>query len=328
MEQPLCLEETLMTMTSVTPAFKGVSLILWDEDSQAFTASLSTLENQPQNLMARRARSEGATAKIIEGKRPLSVSNLSEGPCPPNPMLLKYDINAYSGFPLLFENTVHGVLYGLFTKRDNITNQDKSLIHSFSKVISEMLHLKKINNLLVKENSIDTLTKVGTRRYFENHANLILPPNYSNVVMMIDLDLFKNVNDSYGHLIGDVILQEMGYLMNSLFSSQGAVYRFGGEEFVVLLTNTSLEEGIQRAEQLRLAVARNKIITPRGVIKCTISIGLTTTEIGDVDVQSSIAEADHALYAAKEAGRNQSWYWQGDMALPISNFSDQALMVS
>ncbi len=122
-------------------------------------------------------------------------------------------------------------------------------------------------------------------------------------IIMADLDLFKQVNDSYGHLVGDQLLRDIAARIESAVRSFDTVGRYGGEEFVIVLVNTPLELARQIAERVRRRIADTPVNLHDKEIRMTISQGLATAVAGD-DVHTLIQRADEALYRAKEAGRN------------------------
>jgi diguanylate cyclase (GGDEF)-like protein len=124
---------------------------------------------------------------------------------------------------------------------------------------------------------------------------------------MMDLDRFKNINDNYGHQLGDTILQTVAKIFShSLRRSGDFTARWGGEEFVVLLPNTPLDGALEVAENIRLDVEKMGIPFAEQILKITISIGVNS----QIPVQNSVADdfislADKALYSAKQEGRNK-----------------------
>lgn len=123
-------------------------------------------------------------------------------------------------------------------------------------------------------------------------------------LIMADLDYFKQVNDNYGHLVGDIVLQDVAARMQSAVRDFDTVGRYGGEEFIILFENTSKKRAKEIAERIRKLVGENNPIKAKGnIINITISQGLSAARVTDT-VESLIDRADMALYAAKDAGRN------------------------
>ena len=124
-------------------------------------------------------------------------------------------------------------------------------------------------------------------------------------VMMCDIDNFKNVNDQYGHAIGDEVLREVARRLHHSVRSYDMVGRYGGEEFLVALNKCNPESAVSRAENLREKIAGRPIQTANKPVSVTISIGLAlSTEFTECTVEEIMHHADMALCAAKAAGRN------------------------
>lgn len=162
----------------------------------------------------------------------------------------------------------------------------------------------------------DSLTGVRSKRYLvDNGESYIHMPNHQPVwAMLIDIDHFKKINDTLGHITGDHVLAELGAKLNQTFND-GMVVRFGGEEFCVLMPNTDSDQVLERAEHLRREVQE---LHPANV-KITVSIGLASTEDHpDETLTRFLSLADKALYRAKEAGRNRVYVYtpEGPAASP------------
>ncbi len=125
-------------------------------------------------------------------------------------------------------------------------------------------------------------------------------------VIMADIDFFKKINDTYGHLTGDVVLQSTANKMCSLMRSYDFVGRYGGEEFLIILTECCLECAASFAERLRLCVGSAAFDTPEGIIPVTISLGVAASGTDwKAGAEALVKAADAALYRAKENGRNR-----------------------
>ncbi len=124
-------------------------------------------------------------------------------------------------------------------------------------------------------------------------------------VILIDVDHFKRVNDTYGHVIGDTVLQEVVTRMNRVLRPSDALGRYGGEEFLVILPECQSTDVLKVAERLRQCVSASTVITPAGSIPVTISLGATATAGANSQAVTSLLQvADAALYQAKREGRN------------------------
>lgn len=172
--------------------------------------------------------------------------------------------------------------------------------------------IKKINFMYshTKHLSVtDALTGLYNRRHFDNmiEREFLRAQRYSNELSLalIDVDFFKKVNDTYGHLCGDYVLKEVAYLTLQTFRKTDMVFRYGGEEILVLLTETPLEKAIIPLERLRKAIENYPFNYDNNDIKVTVSIGVESLNENIYNVAELIQGADKALYHAKENGRNQ-----------------------
>ena len=156
--------------------------------------------------------------------------------------------------------------------------------------------------------STDPLTGLFNRRQFETMATtqLSLAHRYNtpHCIIMIDIDHFKRVNDTYGHDAGDEVLKYIALVLKTSLRASDILARYGGEEFILFLPHTSPTEAWQVAERLRSSVEQSKIKTKTDILNVTISLGLSSTQTLTLDEQ--IKEADTALYASKTTGRNKA----------------------
>jgi len=150
----------------------------------------------------------------------------------------------------------------------------------------------------------DSLTDALTRRYMDEACLKELERSHRSgrpmVLMIMDLDHFKAVNDSYGHQAGDRVLINFVTMVNALLRKQDQFGRFGGEEFVLLLPETTLDAGVAVAQRIRNACARSQHEP-----SCTMSIGITTNRDDQDTMDALLFRADAALYRAKSGGRNR-----------------------
>ena len=137
--------------------------------------------------------------------------------------------------------------------------------------------------------------EVGRARRYRRPLSLIL----------FDIDHFKRVNDSHGHLIGDHVLEVLTRLVGKTTRATDIVCRYGGEEFIVLMPEASREEGLAMAERLRQEISRMTVVTAGGTLSLTVSLGVAALRPEEDDnLESLIARADRAMYQAKAAGRD------------------------
>ncbi len=163
---------------------------------------------------------------------------------------------------------------------------------------------------------VDPLTDVYNRRYFFDRAQIELElaqlPESQTSILLLDVDYFKQINDSYGHNVGDQILIGLVAICKQNLRETDILARLGGEEFVILLPKTDWREAHHIAERLRLMVEQASIQTDSGPLCITISVGVMSQSISDprLPVQKLVQRADQAMYLAKRAGRNRVVLWQ------------------
>ncbi len=155
----------------------------------------------------------------------------------------------------------------------------------------------------------DYLTGLANRRYFIEQAELELSRHnrYSTQLslIMLDIDFFKKINDTYGHNVGDLVLQKIAEVGRSVLRDVDVIGRIGGEEFAILLPQTNLEDSIKVAERLRIEISNEKIVLDKGLLEnFTASFGVVTAG-NNSTIDELLIKADKALYKAKESGRNR-----------------------
>jgi diguanylate cyclase (GGDEF)-like protein len=162
-------------------------------------------------------------------------------------------------------------------------------------------------NRLMSAAYTDALTGLPNRRWFdreiEQMASRAEHPGPMDWLLVIDIDHFKSINDTYGHQVGDCVLRETGMRLRQSTRSCDSAVRFGGEEFVVLVSDATSEEVGVIAERIRLAFDGKPMIKVESSPSITVSIG--AADIEGRDAQAALRRADDALYLAKKIGRNR-----------------------
>lgn len=170
-------------------------------------------------------------------------------------------------------------------------------------------HLNRKIHKLKKLAERDPLTNFYNRYVlYEQGKKEISKAHRGNMplsVIMVDIDEFKNINDALGHLIGDEILMEFSDLLASALRSIDLTARFGGEEFVILLPKTDIDQALVVAEKIRMTVANHPFQTDEGIAYITVSLGVATLTKTSRKLEDLLEDIDNALYKAKENGRNQ-----------------------
>ena len=168
---------------------------------------------------------------------------------------------------------------------------------------------RELEQELERQARTDFLTGIANRRHFLDLADqeLARTRRYGRPfsMLMLDLDMFKNVNDRYGHRVGDLTLQKVVDVCKQILREVDVFGRLGGEEFGIMLPETDSEQAVQVADRVRQVIAEASVRLPQGgSVGVTASIGVATYSPDD-DVDAVLSRADRALYAAKRSGRDR-----------------------
>jgi two-component system, cell cycle response regulator len=177
------------------------------------------------------------------------------------------------------------------------------LIKFAKEIQNNLFTIKKLNKkseYLKNKANTDTLTKIYNKEYFNTELKQFLHDKRSGVLMFLDIDHFKHINDTYGHMSGDEILKNMTKKISSQLRDEDIFARWGGEEFTILLANTTLGNAYIKADQIRKDIEKTKLYEE---IQITISIGLAEIQ-DDEPMELLLKRADDLLYKAKNGGRN------------------------
>jgi len=179
--------------------------------------------------------------------------------------------------------------------------------HRFARIIRELEESKKA---LAEQATTDSLTKIKNRRSFYTQAeqNLIACRRYGKdmSLLLLDIDHFKKVNDTFGHHAGDEVLVKVAELLVLMMRGVDAVARFGGEEFAVLLPETNRLGAAVLGERIRSAIEKEQIKVDNRLIPVTVSIGIATLAAEEVEsIDQLLNIADRRMYLAKNGGRNR-----------------------
>ncbi len=177
-------------------------------------------------------------------------------------------------------------------------------------VIRDMTDRKKVELELQKLAQTDSLTGLNNRRHFLSLAEQEAQRSHRYggplTVMMIDIDHFKKVNDTYGHKSGDAVIRSFADLCRNSLRSVDIIGRLGGEEFAVMMPETDIEHASTAANLLKQRAAQILVAGEKGeAIRFTVSIGVASRTVMDHDLDALLSEADQALYEAKQTGRNK-----------------------
>ncbi|MEA2100224.1 MAG: GGDEF domain-containing protein [Campylobacterota bacterium] len=203
----------------------------------------------------------------------------------------------------LYDTVTDDYLRYLFILKEMLISMFAA-IFVFSILYDDKKELYRMNNKAINYAFRDALTGLYNRRYLDDFLekfSVFQKEDSKFAIIFIDIDNFKEINDNFGHISGDCILKSLAVKLNSLVRSKDILCRYGGEEFVVVLSDISKEDAYKKGEQIRITIQDMLFKCKKESI--TVSVGLSFGNKDD-DINRLIDEADKALYMAKGAGKN------------------------
>lgn len=219
----------------------------------------------------------------------------------------KVGISSYFALPIIYQDKTKFGSLAILNKENKIYSvDDKNILNQFKNMIESHLLLMDINKKLKSVAYFDYLTGIYNRRYFFETSKHIISSskrdNQSLSMLMLDIDDFKKINDTYGHAIGDKVLQELSKSIKLIIRESDIFARFGGEEFILLLPNTNTTNAVKLGNKIKDAIYN---VVVEDDIKFTVSIGVSTFDFTIDTIDNVIDKADKNLYIAKTSGKNK-----------------------
>ncbi|MEM7069161.1 MAG: GGDEF domain-containing protein [Pseudomonadota bacterium] len=204
-----------------------------------------------------------------------------------------------------------GMIANLIRENENMRDQTLELSKSLENSKGQIYDLKMCLTAAIEDSMKDPLTDIGNRRWLERSLSKVLETSDFNIekycLVLIDLDHFKKINDTFGHLVGDKVLRYFGSILNKSIKGQNICARYGGEEFAILLSGYELDKAVGFMNEIRKKLEGSNLVlsnTKKSIGTVTASFGVTTVKNGDT-MEELLDRADELLYSAKSAGRNQ-----------------------
>ena len=247
---------------------------------------------------------------MILKNSPIRVSGGDDEESAPVPGLERENIWSALVVPITVRGEVLGVLAVYGEKKDQFTDEDGALLETIGNQVGVAVENARLYEKTLELAQVDGLTGLANRRHLmerlKQERDRAERYHTSLSVIILDLDKFKSFNDTYGHLQGDELLKAFSSMLNDQIRSADIAGRYGGEEFCVVLPNTSVKGALVIAERIRKVMADIKIPVGDGRPPAgrTVSIGVAEF-MGDESVEKILNAADSALYRAKEDGRNK-----------------------
>ena len=228
------------------------------------------------------------------------------------------NIQSWLGIPLIIHDKVIGMLTVDSYTLNRFNTDHIRLASAFADHVAVAIENAQLFEKVQQFAMTDELTGLHNRRHFfelaEKELDRAKHTARSISVLMIDIDRFKRVNDTYGHLAGDQVLREVANRCRCALRAHDLLARYGGEEFVALLPLTRPTEAQDIAERLRLRVGQEPVLYKGEKINIAVSVGVANLDNNNCKLETLLIRADEAQYIAKNAGGNQLVTWQSDMA--------------
>lgn len=216
--------------------------------------------------------------------------------------------NDYGCFPLLVQKDLLGLLYLEVNEHYFEDKMKLTFIQMVTEKISLNIHNIQLKESLKAQSIQDSLTGLYNRRFFEAYLDKEMnkAKRYPTIfgILLLDIDHFKAINDTYGHMIGDKVLIQLAQILNHELRESDVVARWGGEEFILFIREVTLEKIQEKAEKIRKSVEKHVVMVNGEKVLCTVSIGIALFD-DEIDKDLIIKKADDALYQAKNSGRNK-----------------------
>ncbi|MHB8065546.1 MAG: sensor domain-containing diguanylate cyclase, partial [Ruminiclostridium sp.] len=227
----------------------------------------------------------------------------------------KYDfiktrkIGSFICIPLSSKARKFGLILIEHKNRNTFNEENLRLVTTICKTVSMAIENAELYANMQELATIDGLTAVYNRVYFhqkfESEFKLAKDSGYDLTLVILDIDFFKKFNDTYGHLFGDVVLKSVAQTVKNNLRATDTVARFGGEEFVIILPRTTVQEAFEKVESLRHKIANNIVTDNLISASVTASFGIACFPETSSNQIELIRDADNALYKAKYSGRNR-----------------------
>lgn len=228
------------------------------------------------------------------------------------------ELRSHYCVPIIQSGSVGSVIQLVVPESDTRRLQEVApFIHVYVREMAPVLEAKRLTETLRDSSLRDAMTGLNNRRFLEEYVDTLIASarrrQVSLAILLLDLDYFKVVNDTYGHDAGDTVLKALSGVLKQSVRASDMVIRFGGEEFLIVLQETTVEGAEKVAENIRRAVEQLKIQVAGAVLQKTISIGLAMFPEDSETFWQTVKFADVALYRAKEAGRNRVVRFEAEM---------------
>lgn len=306
------IEDSGKKLVSIVADLLSVSFVtLYLRDQETGSLRVAAAIGEPIRLMEREPDTEeGIASWIAQHAQPLYLPNTST-----EPRLVrtasKRVFSSLIGAPLLVRGRVEGVLLVAHSTPGYLDERHLEMVVSAANQFAQVMEISRLTRSVGLLALTDGLTGVFNRRYMEVrldeeiHRSQRYGKRFS--LILADVDHFKRINDTWGHATGDMVLQQISRMLVENLRETELVFRYGGEEFLVILPETPLQQALGVAQRLREAIEKHPLHPLDGAtaFHVTLSAGVAEYPTHGADKLTLLSAADHALYLAKQRGRNR-----------------------
>jgi len=291
----------------------GAYITLWDEQQQlSIPAAAYGVNQEGYKDIPAKPNELTLTYSVLTMGRTLVVNDINNTPYIESGLARTYPFNTLIGLPLISDNQKLGAVILGFAQPRTFSPEElergEQAARQVALAIAKARLYSEVQRLAVTDALTNLLNRRGIFEQAQKEVEIAQKLNLPLSLLWLDLDHFKSINDQYGHHIGDEVVREVAARVRSALRDRDLVGRYGGEggdEYIIVLPETDLHRARQVAERLRITVSETPILTGKGPLSITASIGVTNLMDETEELAALLHRADESMYAAKTAGRNR-----------------------
>ena len=315
LDQSTLLKIVLTHTIELIDADSGCIALIPEQISSMEICELLNIPVEMREVIIQKGKS--LNQQVLNGQRVVLIKDYSVFGNPVKE-LLEIGVASILGIPILSgDESLGSMLIFSMDEKKKFDERDQVLVEAIGRQTGVLLTNIRLVDELKHLALIDSMTGLFNRHHFFEMAQAeyerVNRYNSMLAVIMLDIDFFKQFNDTYGHLIGDEILRSVAHLCKKVLRKVDIIGRYGGEEFMILLPETTLKAAVDTARRLCKTIRDTPFDTKKGALSVTVSLGVTTVSANTYDSVADMLDlADQALYMAKETGRSRVCFWKDE----------------
>ncbi len=304
--EPEGVVKEIMRILDRTLQFEQFAIIFRNDRGEYYYRARSIDSRVNFHLKAIQAGKDGLVRKVADMEELVRVKNVADRE---DYEPLHLDTSAVILAPMSSHGHTHGLLLAESKKKDVFSDKDEQMLSIVARSAGLALENAELHKRTEEMSIIDDLTRAFNYRYFvrklQEEKKRAIRYKLPLSIIMVDIDWFKKLNDTYGHEVGNIVLTDLAKVIRSCIRDVDVFSRYGGEEFVIILPQTPQAEAEVLAERMREKVESNVINTDNaGKLRITISVGVSSYPENRRSAEDLVSSADQALYRAKGSGKN------------------------